>query len=185
MGSGWGSGARMVLGVVVALAVLLPAQGVAAQEEETERVPTIFEGLVGPYLMVVQAIPNPPTQGLLNLNASAQDPETGEYLDDVLVRVFAQRGESAERARATLRNSAAMPTSYGTQINLLEEGEWAFTFEVSGTLGEGSVKVLLEVVKQPRSVAGWLAWAGMALALLLVLALAWRNSNRLRRSREG
>ena len=50
--------------------------------------------------------------------------------------------------------------------------------------GKGSARqVDLEVAKQPRSLAGLLAFVGLAVALLLVLFLAWRNANRVRRSR--
>lgn len=140
---------------------------------------------MGPYDTVIQAIPYPPTQGLLNLHAKVRDPETGAEVDDARVVVFAQRHESAERGRALLLNSPATPTSYSAQLNILEEGGWTFTFEVSGPLGEGSAEVDLEVAKQDRTLAGWLAWAGMAVALLLVLGLAWRNSNRVRRRSQG
>ena len=100
--------------------------------------PTILDQMVGPYQMLVQALPNPPTQGLLNLHATLRDPSTGEYVTDARVRVLAQRQESAERGLASLLNSPAAPTSYSTQLNILEEGAWTFTFEVSGALGEGS-----------------------------------------------
>lgn len=165
------------MAVVLMLALAAPLHA----QEEQRTVPTILEQMVGPYQTLVQALPNPPTQGLLNLHATLKDPSTGEYVTDARVRVFAQRLESAERGLGWLLNSPAAPNSYSTQLNILEEGAWIFTFEVSGALGEGSAEVMLEVAKQPRSLAGWLAWAGMTLALLLVLGLAWRNANRVKR----
>ena len=168
--------------LAVALGVFSYPHGVLAQEEQ-EPGPTIYEGPVGPYAMVIQIIPSPPTQGLLNLNATVQEPGTGEYVHDADVLVFVQRQESAERDRRRLFNSPDAPATYRTQLRLLEEGAWIFTFEVSGPLGEGSVEKVVDVQKQPLSIAGWLAWGGMALALLLVLGLAWRNAKRMRRAR--
>ena len=173
----------LLLALAVGLSFSFYPRSVLAQEETP--IPTILEGPVGPYHLTVQAIPYPPTQGLLNLHATVQNPDTGAKVDDARVLVFAQRHESAERGRALLLNSPATPTSYSAQLNILEEGGWTFTFEVSGPLGEGSAEVDLEVAKQPRTLSGWLAWAGMAVALLVVLGLAWRNSNRVRRPRTG
>ena len=163
------------------LLAYLPAQVLRAQEETP--VPTIYEGPIGPYDTVIRAIPYPPTQGLLNIHATVRDPKTGAEIDDARVIVRTQRHDSASRDRATLRKSDALPASYATQLRLLEEGTWTFTFEVSGSLGQGSIETDLEVAKQPRSIAGLLAFAGLAVALLLVLFLAWRNANRMRRSR--
>ena len=162
------------------LSAYLPARTLHAQEETPS--PTIYEGPIGPYDAVIRVIPYPPTQGLLNIHAAVRDPETGQPAD-VRVVVRTQRQDSASRDRATLRKSDTSPISYGTQLRLLEEGIWTFTFEVSGSLGEGSVDTELEVAEQPRSLAGLLAFAGLAVALLLVLFLAWRNANRMRRSR--
>lgn len=172
----------LVFTLVMALVAHSQAQGLLAQEEQ-KPVPTIYLGPVGPYRMIVQAIPNPPTQGLLNLHASVKDPNTGTDVDDASIVVFAQRHESSERGRARFFTSPEYPASYSTQLNLLEEGTWTFTFEVSGPLGKGSAEVVLLVTEQPRSLAGWLAWAGMSAALLLVLFLAWRNANRMRAAR--
>ena len=179
----------LLLAVALFLALAMPLHAQEAQEEsgdeaqDEQPVPTIYEGAIGPYNIVIQAIPNPPTQGLLNIHATIQDPSTGESVNDVGVTVFAQRQESAERGRARLFNSPVFPTSYSSQLNLLEEGAWTFTFEVTGPLGEGSVEVPLEVANQPRSLAGGIAFVGLALALLLILFLAWRNANRIKRSR--
>ena len=173
----------LLLALAVGLSFSFYPRSVLAQEQTP--IPTILEGPVGPYHLTVQAIPYPPTQGLLNLHATVQNPDTGAKVDDTRVLVFAQRHESAERGRALLLNSPATPTSYSAQLNILEEGGWTFTFEVSGPLGEGSAEVDLEVAKQPRTLSGWLAWAGMAVALLVVLGLAWRNSNRVRRPSTG
>ena len=159
----------------------LPARTLHAQEETPN--PTIYEGPIGPYDAVIRVIPYPPTQGLLNIHAAVRDSETGQPAADVRVVVRTQRQDSASRDRATLRKSDTSPISYGTQLRLLEEGIWTFTFEVSGSLGEGSVDTELEVAEQPRSLAGLLAFAGLAVALLLVLFLAWRNANRMRRAR--
>ena len=172
----------LVFTMAMALVAHSQAQGLLAQEEQ-KPVPTIYEGPVGPYRMIVQAIPNPPTQGLLDLHASVKHPNTGTDVEDAIVVVFAQRHESSERGRARFFTPPEYPASYFTQLNLLEEGSWTFIFEVSGPLGEGSAEVVLLVAKQPRSLAGWLAWAGMSVALLLVLFLAWRNANRMRAAR--
>ena len=141
----------------MALVAHSQAQGLLAQEKQ-KPVPTIYEGPVGPYRMIVQAIPNPPTQGLLNLHASVKDPNTGTDVDDASIVVFAQRHESSERGRARFFTSPEYPASYSTQLNLLEEGYLDLHFEVSGPLGKGSAEVVLLVTEQPRSLAGWLAW---------------------------
>ena len=169
-----------------ALAVMALALALASplHAQEDRNTPTIFEGEVGPHWMVVQAIPNPPSQGFLNLHATLRDSATRQYVDDAEIRVYAQRHESSERGRALLLNSPASPNSYSTQLNILEEGVWTFTFEVSSRLGSGSAEVSIEVERQPRSIAGWLAWAGIALALLLLLGLAWRNA-RIAKAKRG
>ena len=178
---------RWMLGPLIALAVLsatvLPVYGQDSETQAETSGPTIYEGPVGPYRMIVQAIPYPLTQGLINLHATVWDLETGAAAEVEQVRVLFVSLESSERGRTSLRKSPDIPDSYSTQLNLLEPGAWTFTFDVSGPLGEGSAEVDLVFASQPRTLAGWLAWAGMALALLLVLALAWRNANRMRRSR--
>ena len=167
------------LAVLATLALLVGAASSAyAQAEESTS--TVFQGLVGPYQIVVIAIPNPPKQGLLHMRATLSNPATDEPVTDARVLVFAQREESAERGRAMLLNSPASPASYDAQLNLLEEGLWHFTFEVSGALGEARVEFPLEVQRQPRSLAGGLAWVGMAVALSVLVALVWWNMRRVR-----
>ena len=145
---------------VTAFALLLSPGAALAQEgdedDDQEIVGYVILGeeTAGSHLIQVQVSPGAPQEGIVRFAIRIRDPQTGEDLDDAIVRVFGTPSERGERQYTPALNSPFDPIFYLAQLELENAGIWAIDVEVESELGSGVTVLSLQVNSRTRTLTG-------------------------------
>lgn len=159
--------------LILALALLITpavvmAQGLEPGDEQITGYVVLGEEVAGPHLVQVQVSPAAPKVGIVRFAVRVRNLETGEDIDDAIVRIFGTPSERGEKQYSPALNSPFDPIFYLSQLDFEESGIWAVDVEVESSLGTGST-VLSIRVSPPSRGATANVW-GSALYLLVTLA---------------
>jgi hypothetical protein len=133
----------------------------------------------GPYTASIWVNPpDPRAKEVIHFTVGLASPEDGSPVldaDILVVMRHADSGETAATAPATTEQSVNK-LFYETDIEVPVEGDYEVEFQVSGTEGEGTVSLTLEVKESSR--VNWLVigFAGLG----IVLVFGWWRSRRMR-----
>ncbi|MEA3334754.1 MAG: hypothetical protein U9R25_02520 [Chloroflexota bacterium] len=142
--------------------------------------PQLVKVATGPNELYAYTSPAPVRVGTLHVTVALAVPETEKPVLDAAVRVELKPVDNRSkietiRAYAT-RDQAANKTTYETDIQVPEAGQWQVDISYETSEGKGNADFLLEV--KPKSPVNWLVIGGIGLALLVGgwLFLTSRNS---------
>ena len=142
----------------------------------------------GPYKLLLGTIPDPPIVGEAILILQVADPDTGDRVQNVIVRA-APVGPDGPGVPLAFGPDSYDPTLYEARAFLENEGPWEVTITVSGEDGSGSALFTYDV-KRASPIAGLITLATL-LAFVTILGLSMRaflkqrasgQSGRLRRA---
>ena len=149
------------------------------------------EEIAGPHIVQVQVSPAAPKEGILRFAVRVREQETGEDIDDAIVRIFGTPSERGEKQYSPALNSPFDPVFYLAQLEFDNAGIWAVDIEVESEFGFGTTVLSLRVNSRTRGAAG----SGWGTVLFAIASLAfvsgglwlWYSSNKARRrqSRES
>ena len=175
----------LVVLLAVPISVLFFPVSVNAQDaEEIAGYEILGEDLAGRYTVQVQVSPGSPIVGTTRFAVRIRDSDSGDDIDDAIVRIFGTPSEKGEKQYSPALNSPFDPIFYLAQLDFEHAGLWAIDIETETELGAAVTVMSLQVVPRARSGTGnrW----GTALFLLVSLALAggvtwlWISSKRTR-----
>lgn len=145
------------------------------------------EETAGPHKVQVQVSPGKPVVGILRFAVRIRNAETGEDIDDAIVRIFGTPSEKGEKQYSPALNSPFDPIFYLAQLELEHAGIWAIDVEIESELGTGTTVMSLRVDPRIRGGSGGV-W-GTVLFGLIGLAFVgagtwlWYSSKKARKSR--
>ena len=175
----------LVVLLAVPISVLFfPVSANAQDAEEIAGYEILGEDLAGRYTVQVQVSPRSPIVGTTRFAVRIRDSDSGDDIDDAIVRIFGTPSEKGEKQYSPALNSPFDPIFYLAQLDFEHAGLWAIDIETETELGAAVTVMSLQVVPRARSGTGnrW----GTALFLLVSLALAggvtwlWISSKRTR-----
>ena len=143
------------------------------------------EEVAGPHIVQIQVSPAAPTEGILRFAVRVRELETGEDIDDAIVRIFGTPSEQGEKQYSPALNSPFDPVFYLAQLEFGSAGIWAVDIEVESEFGFGTTVLSLRVNSRTRGAAG----SGWGTVLYAISSLAfvsgglwlWYSSNKARR----
>jgi hypothetical protein len=180
-----------LLAFIVALLVtpvVANAQGGdSTEEEQIVGYVILGEEIAGPHIVQVQVSPGAPLEGIVRFAVRVMDLETGEDVDNAIVRVFGTPSEQGEKQYSPALNSPFDPIFYLSQLEFEGAGIWAIDVEVDSELGSGTTVLSLRVNSRTRGAigSGW----GTVLYLIVTLAFVaggtwlWYSSKKARQRR--
>ena len=139
----------MLLAVwLIAAAALLAVP--LATAHANGRVIRFQDHAAGPYLLSVGTIPENPVVGALHVTMTITGPPSEERILDATVRISAVGPESdaVEIGPLVAEHNADDTAYYDINTQVDRVGDWRFTVQVSGPLGEGEAQVPIEVRAQ-------------------------------------
>ncbi len=142
--------------IAAALVLTGSVTSVMAQDNDEEAIVgyrIIGEEIAGPHLIQVQVSPTAPIAGIARFAVRVRNAETGEDIDDAIVRVFATPSEKGEKQYSPGLNSPFDPVYYLTQLDVEYPGIWAIDVEVESSLGSGLLVMSINVVGRGRAEA--------------------------------
>ena len=140
---------------------------------------------IGPYEIMVGALPNPPKAGFVHLTVTVTDLATSLPVTDASVRVFVRRQGDERRGQAVLLNSPAAPGYYDANVNLPRSGLWQFSIEVSADQGQETIDLSFSVESQAQTLSGRLTWSVMTAVIVLGAVYVWWTARKARRRRSA
>jgi hypothetical protein len=147
------------------------------------------EAVAGPHTIQLQVSPLAPITGTTRFAVRIRDAETGEDIDDAIVRVFGTPAEKGEKQYTPALNSPFDPVYYLAQLDLEESGLWAIDIEVESELGSGVTVMSIQVGARSRSSAtgGTVIFALISLSFVLGIGWLWYSSKKAlkRRAQQG
>jgi hypothetical protein len=171
-----------ILGTLIALVLVLagPVSSIQAQdqghdEEAIVGYRIIGEEISGPHLIQVQVSPKAPITGITRFAVRVRNAETGEDIDDAIVRVFTTPSEKGEKQYSPGLNSPVDPTYYLTQLDVEHPGLWAVDVEVESELGNSLTVLSIQVQGRGRNdVSGiWTEVLFGVIALSFAGGISW------------
>ena len=158
-----------ILGALIALvlAIVGSARSIHAQDQDEEAIVgyrIIGEAIAGPHLIQVQVSPKAPITGIARFAVRVRNAESGEDIDDAIVRVFTTPSEKGEKQYSPGLNSPFEPIFYLTQLDVDFPGVWAVDVEVDSSLGSSLYVMSIQVLDRGRG-----GGSGLWTELLFVL----------------
>ena len=120
----------------------------------------------GPYELLLGTIPDPPIVGEAILILQVADPDTGDRVQNVVVRAVPV-GPDGPGVPLAFGPDSYDPTLYEARAFLENEGPWEVTITVSGEAGSGSALFTYDV-KRASPIAGLITLATL-LAFVTIL----------------
>jgi hypothetical protein len=164
---------------------------VQAQDQENEPIVgyrIIGEETAGPYTVEVQVSPPAPYAGIVRFAVRVRDTETGEDVEDAIVRVFVTPSEKGEKQYSPGLNSPVDPVYYLSQLDADYPGLWAVDVEVESELGEGSTVMSIQVGDRGRggdgNAGGQALFALVTLSFVIGIGWVWYQSKKALKRRD-
>lgn len=172
----------------VSMAAVLGTQLAAAQAEPPPGADVVISDQVaGPYRVRVSQSPARVIIGTVRLVVQPFDAETGDPVDDAMVRIFGTPPGEGERQYSPGLNSPTDRTLYFGQLELEEAGNWTIDVEIDAPQGRAIAITQTEVHERARSGSNTLI--GTILFALISAAFAgggtwvWYTSKKARERR--
>jgi len=175
-------------GVMVALGVLLVAGLVGLPSPaNAQDVPTSqFQTTAGDYYIGVEEFAASLSVGTVQFLVTLRDEDTGQGIDDALVRVRVKHDRSGQETSATAVNSPNTPERYRARVSLKASGTWRVWVEVDGRLGRVAVEVApLDVPGLRRYSSGTLVFMVVFMVLILGAVYVWWSSQKALKKRKS
>lgn len=185
---------KSLLGTVL-LAVLLMSAAIGsenarAQEEPPEDVAlVIYDEVTGPYRVKIRQSPPRAIVGTLRVIVEPTYAETGEPVENALIRIFGTPPEAGERQFSPGLNSPTDRTRYFGQMELEEPGVWTIDVEIDAD-GDRAIAIAQATIHE-RARSGDNTLVGTILFILISGAFVgagtwlWLTSKKARRRRDA
>ena len=177
--------AAIAFALLVSPAVAVAQDGAQEDAEQIVGYVILGEEIAGPYLIQVQLSPGAPQEGIVRFAVRIRDSQTGEDIDDAIVRVFGTPSEQGEKQYTPGLNSPFDPVFYLAQLELENAGIWAIDVEVESELGSGATVLSLRVNPRTRGVTegnwGTILFLLVSLAFVSGASWLWYSSKKARR----
>ncbi len=177
----------LFLPVLLAVPISLLFFPVFANAQDTEEIvgyEILGEDLAGRYAIQVQVSPGSPIVGTTRFAVRIRDSDTGDDIDDAIVRIFGTPAEKGEKQYSPALNSPFDPVFYLAQLDFEHAGLWAIDVEIETELGAAVTVMSLQVVPRARSGTGnrWgtSLFSLVSLALVAGVTWLWYSSKRTR-----
>ena len=168
----------LFLPVLLAVPISLLFFPVFANAQDTEEIvgyEILGEDLAGRYAIQVQVSPGSPIVGTTRFAVRIRDSDTGDDIDDAIVRIFGTPAEKGEKQYSPALNSPFDPVFYLAQLDFEHAGLWAIDVEIETELGAAVTVMSLQVVPRARSGTGnrWGTSLFSLVSLALVAGVTW------------
>ncbi len=164
--------------IALVLAIVCSTRSIHAQDQGEEAIVgyrIIGEEIVGPHLIQVQVSPKAPITGIARFAVRVRNAESGEDIDDAIVRVFTTPSEKGEKQYSPGLNSPFEPIFYLTQLDVDFPGVWAVDVEVDSSLGSSLSVMSIQVLDRGRGGGSglWTEFLFVLMALSFAGGIGW------------
>ncbi len=173
--------------LMLAAASVVPVPSAEAQPETIQEL-VIYDDVTGPYDVKIIQFPARAIVGTLRIIVEPKDAETGQPVENALVRIFGTPPEEGERQFSPGLNSPTDRTRYFGQLELDDAGLWTLDIEIDGDHGRAIAITQATIHERARS--GEATLIGTIVFILISAAFVgagvwlWYSSKRARRRRE-
>jgi hypothetical protein len=159
-----------LIALLAVLAFALPWSDVALGQSG----PGVYEGVAGPYRVVVEVVPERPLAGKVQFRVRPTIASDAAAVQDAMIDVYLGRN-GAEGLKTPALNSPADRTVYVGNADLTRAGDWHVRVEMRSPAGTGAFEFTLSVRERARSGGGLVAptFVYLGATVLIAVGVGW------------